>query len=237
MGSLLASLTPFALGTLFSPLAVIAMIAVLLSHRPGPNGSGFLAGWVVAVLAVLLVSLAIAGSFSVHHPSDPPRWVPVVRLVIGTVLIASGAWMLARGHRRVKAMAVARGPGELADAAPQLPGWLKSVENFTPWRCVLLGFALCAVNPVDLSCIVGAGLDLRLSQVPAVAKVTAGLLFVIVSVLPAAAPFALYAVKRAAATPTLKRLRSWIAAHNGTLTAVMVFAIGILQLVKGIAEL
>jgi threonine/homoserine/homoserine lactone efflux protein len=237
MGSLIGALAPFALGTFLSPLAVVAMIAILLSHHPGSNGLAFLIGWTIAVVGIVVAALLIAGTLTVQRPADPPGWVPGVHLAIGAILVLSGVWMLRRGRHRVRQMAAARSPEEIVAAAPQLPGWLKSVEQFSARRSLILGFALCAINPVDLSCLIGAGVELRVLDASGSAKVISGVLFCIISILPAAIPFAIYAGKGAGATETLTRLRGWIAAHNGAITAGMVIAIGALQLYKGFDQL
>jgi uncharacterized membrane protein len=88
---------------LFSPLAVIAMIAVLLSQRPGPNGVPFSVGWAVSLIGITLGFMAIAETFTVHQSSNPPEWAGVLHLVIGAVLIVSGLWLLARGRRHAQA--------------------------------------------------------------------------------------------------------------------------------------
>ena len=237
MGSLVASLTPFALGVLFSPLAIIAMIAVLLSQRPGPNGVAFLIGWAFSLIAITLGFMAIAGTFTVHRPSSPPKWAGAVHLIIGVVLISSGLWLLVRGRRRMRAMAHAQGPGDVAAAAPQLPRMLQSVQHFKPGRCLLLGLGLFALNPVDLSCAVGAGLELRLSDASTGLKAVTIVLFVLIGLLPVVIPLGLFAAERNSATTTLERLRIWIAGHNALITAVLFLFIGVQQLVKGIGQL
>jgi Sap, sulfolipid-1-addressing protein len=238
MGSLVASLTPFALGVLFSPLAIIAMIAVLLSDHPGPNGVAFLVGWAISLIAITLGFMAIAGAFTVHQPSSPPAWAGAVHLIIGVVLVSSGIWLLVRGRRRVRAMAQAQSAGDVAAAsAPQLPRMLQSVQHFKPGRCLLLGLGLFALNPVDLSCAVGAGLELRLSDTSAGFKTVTIVLFVLIGLLPAAIPLGLFAVQQQNAAATLERLRAWIAGHNALITAVLFFFIGVQQLVKGIGLL
>ena len=236
MGSLAASLTPFALGVLFSPLAIIAMIAVLLSQHPGPNGVAFLVGWAIALIGITLGFMAIAGTFTVHRPSSPPEWAGVVHVIIGVVLVASGTWLLLRGRRRMRAMARAHSPGDVAAAAPQLPKMLQSVQHFKPARCLLLGVALFALNPVDLSCAVGAGLELRLSDTPAGVKAVTIVVFVLIGLLPVAVPLGLFMVERQNAPAILERLRIWIAGHNALITAVLFFFIGVQQLVKGIGQ-
>jgi Sap, sulfolipid-1-addressing protein len=147
VGGLVASLLPLALGTAFGPLPIVAMIVVLLSRQPGRNGVAFLLGWIAAIVLIIVVAIAVAGSFTVKRPADPPAWVGAAHLVIGLILVV-GAWLIWRGgHRAVRRMAAAEQPHEVVEAAPQLPKLLRSVPNFRPGRCALLGLALwCSIR-------------------------------------------------------------------------------------------
>ena len=171
-----------------------------------------------------------------HRPSSPPEWAGLVHLIIGVVLVASGIWLLVRGRRRMRAMARAQSPGDVAAAAPQLPKMLQSVQHFKPARCLLLGVGLFALNPVDLSCAVGAGLELRLGDTAAGLKAVTIILFVLIGLLPVAIPLGLFMVERQNAAAILERLRIWIAGHNALITAVLFLFIGVQQLVKGIGQ-
>lgn len=237
MTDLVLSLLPLSLGIVMSPLAIMALVAVLLSRRARVNGVMFLAGWALGVALGLGVSFAVLGVLEVHERHAPPLWVPILRLVLGLSLLLGAVWIYRRGGARKRAMARASSPSDVTEAAPQLPGWLRSVSTFTPGRSLLLGIGIFVLNPVDLSCAILAALEIRLAELDATANVLILVIFGVVGVLPIGIPVVLVLVKGEAATPALTRIRAWIAGHTSLLNALLVLIIAVLQLQKAISAL
>jgi len=173
----------------------------------------------------------------VHELSEPPLWVPVVRLVLGLFLTAAAVWVYRKGRAHIVQMAAAASPKDVVAASPQLPGWLHSVESFRPGRTLLLGLGLFVLNPVDASCAVIAALDISLADVSTSSGVWVAAIFVVVGTLPIAVPVIYVVVRGAAAQPLLDRVRTWIAGNTHVLNAALLLVIGALQLEKGIAAL
>jgi threonine/homoserine/homoserine lactone efflux protein len=67
----------------------------------------------------------------------------VLKLVLGALLLLIGLkqW---RGRPR-------------GDTDAALPGWMRTVDHFTPGRAVAMGVALSAINPKNLVLTIGAG--------------------------------------------------------------------------------
>ena len=237
MSELIFSLLPLALGIVMSPLAIMALVAVLLSRRARGNGLAFLAGWLVAVVVGLGVSFWLLGLLELHQRAIPPLWVPLLRLLLSLLLGTAAWWIYRRGHVHTAAMAQASTPKEVTEAAPQLPGWLRSVETFTPIRSFLLGLGIFILNPVDLSCAVLAALDVRLAALTPDANFWVLTVFAVVAILPIAIPVVLVLARGEAATPVLGRVRVWIASHTSVLNAALVLVIAALQLQKAISTL
>ena len=237
MLDLVISLLPLALGVVMSPLAIMALVAVLLSDRARQNGVAYFAGWTLAIITVVAVSLLLFSLAGIDERSEPPAWTYVVRLLLGVLLALAAVLVYRRGRARVLAMASAVTPGDVVAAAPQLPGWLHAVASFTPARSGALGFGIFALNPVDLSCAVIAGLDIHLAAVSAPATVAVSVVFVAVGAAPIAIPVFLVLAKREKAVPVLTRLRTWIASHSTLLNAALLLFIAIVQLQKAISGL
>jgi hypothetical protein len=235
VGDLIVSLLPLSLGIIMSPLAIMALVAVLLSGRARQNGVAFLLGWAVAIVIALGASYAIFGLLELRERAAPPVWVPVVRLILGALLVAGAVWIYRRGRAHARAMAAAHSPSDVAAAAPQLPGWLQKVSTFTPGRSFLLGLGIFLLNPVDASCAILASLDVRLADVEPTAGVVALVVFGIVGVLPIGIPVILVLVRGASADPVLTRIRTWIASHTSVLNAALVLVIAVLQLQKAVS--
>ncbi|QIP43148.1 hypothetical protein G9444_5905 [Rhodococcus erythropolis] len=118
MGSLLLQQIPLALGIIMSPLAVVAVVAVLFSERARINSIAYLIGWYLGIVVALAGSYVILTALQVHQRTHPPLWVPVIHLVLGATLLA-GAWFVySRSRRGVQAMAAAVAPGDVVAAAP-----------------------------------------------------------------------------------------------------------------------
>lgn len=237
MGELIVSLLPVALGVILSPLAIMALVAVLVSRRARTNGIAYLLGWLVGLAGLLVLFLWVFRAVAVHEQFEPPLWVPVVRLLLGVFLTSAAIWVYRKGRARIAAMAAASSPREVVAASPQLPGWLHSVESFRPGRTFLLGLSLFVLNPVDASCAVIAALDISLADVGPAATVAVTVVFVALGALPIAVPVLYVVARGASAQPALDRLRTWIAGNTHILNAAMLLVIGVLQLDKAVGAL
>lgn len=134
-------------------------------------------------------------------------------------------------------MSQASGPGDIADAAPQLPKMLQSVESFDVPRSALLGFALFVLNPVDVSCAVAASLALVASTVSEIGRIVVAVLFVVVGASSVAAPVALLLIRKERAIGPLGKLRTWIAGNTKLLNIGLLILIAAMQIHKGVQGL
>lgn len=237
MGELILALVPVALGVVLSPLAIMALVAVLLSRNARMNGITYLVGWFLGLGGLMTLCLWLFPLLAVHELGEPPLWVPIVRVLLGLFLIGSAVWVYRKGRAHIVQMAAASSPREVVAASPQLPGWLHSVESFRPGRTLLLGLGLFVLNPVDASCAILAALDISLSDVDRSTGLWVAVVFVIIGTLPIALPVLYVVVRGADAQPLLDRVRAWIAGNTHVLNAALLLVIGALQLEKGIAAL
>ncbi len=237
MGALVLGLVAPVLGILLSPLAIMALVAELLSRRYRANGIAYLVGWALALIVITGVSVAVFTAIDFSPRADAPTWAAIVRLVVAVGLILAAVWVYRRGGRDLEEMSGASTPQEVADAAPQLPGWLQKVSEFTPARSLALGFGIFAVNPVDASCAIIAGLDIAGAPVSFGAGAAVAVGFVALGIAPIAVPVCFVLTRGDAAAPLLNRLRSWIGGHTNVLNAALVLVIGVLQLQKAVSAL
>lgn len=237
MGELILALVPVALGVVLSPLAIMALVAVLLSHNARANGIAYLLGWFLGLAGLMALFLWLFPLLAVHERGEPPLWVPLLRLLVGLFLVGSAVWVYRKGRVHIARMAAASTPREVVAASPQLPGWLHSVESFRPGRTLLLGVGLFVLNPVDASCAIIAALDITLSGVDPTAGFWVAVVFIVVGTVPIALPVLYVIVRGQAAQPFLDLVRTWIAGNTHVLNAALLLVIGALQLEKGIAAL
>ncbi len=237
MGSLLLSLIPTALGIFLSPLAVVAVIAVLVSARARLNSLAFLTGRLIGITVAVVGGYLLLLAFNVQQRRDPSSWIILLHLLLAVVLLIGAGYILLRGRQRVREMAAAKTPAEVAEAAPQLPGWLQSIDRFTPTRTLAMGLGLFLFNPIDLSCAIAGALTIALSGAPEDAQIVAIILFIAVAISSIAVPVVILQIRGDAATPLLNRLRSWIAGHSHVLKALLLVVIAIMQVSKVLQSL
>lgn len=237
MGGLLLQLVPLALGIMLSPLAVMALVAVLVSKLARVNGIAFLIGWSIGVVGVVVLGLWLFSTLEVHARGAAPLWADGLRVLLAVFLIGAAVLVYRRGHRHVQAMAAASTPQDVVKAAPQLPGWLQKVSTFRPGRCVILGVGIFVLNPVDGSCALLASLDIVLAGLPTATTVAVVIAFCVVGVLPIAAPVLCVVARGERSQPALARLRDWVATHTNVLNAALLLVIGAMQLQKGLTGL
>ena len=234
MIELIWTLVPVLLGVVASPLAVIALVAVLLSQNARRNGVTFLLGWSGAVLVSVLLGYWLFGWLQVDLDAAAQPWVPYVRLGAGVLLAVGAVWTYRRSKAKIRLMAAASSPKDVVEAAPQLPGWLHSIDAFTAQRSLALGLGIFLLNPINVSCALIAALDIRLAGLEGTVSWTFVAVFVLLSIAPMAVPVYLVLAKGAQAEPFLAALRSWIAAHNGTLSTVFLGIIAFMQIQKAL---
>ncbi|MGY1699411.1 GAP family protein [Geodermatophilus sp. SYSU D00766] len=237
MTGLLGALVAQGIGVAMSPLAVVVLLALLGTRNARVNGPAFVAGWVAATVAVLLAGVALVRAFGGGRRGGPPAWLGPLHLVLAALLVAGAVVVWRRGRAKVLQAAFAPTAGATVVAAPALPAWLASVERFRPGRCALIGAAAFLLNPVDVSCTVGAAVDVATIDVGAVGAWIAAAVFVVIGSAAVAGPVAWYLAVPDRAAASLQRLQAWIARRTHVVNAVVIGLIGVMQLGKGVNAL
>jgi hypothetical protein len=211
----LTEIIPLAMVIALSPLSIIPAVLVLQSPRPRPTGLAFLAGWVAGLAVLTALFSSLSGLFG-GHSAEPPAWTSRARIVVGAALIV---WGVARWLNR-------------HNNAHDLPG-TKHIVEAGPRKALVVGAALTVVNPKVLFICLAAGMALGTSTVGN-GLFRSATVFVIVSASTVALPILAYAVSGVRLRPTLERIKAWMDRHNAGLLAVILIAIGLMVLYKGI---
>lgn len=225
-------LIPIAIGVMASPVAVMALIGILLSRQARGNGVAYLLGWVLCSANLLALAILI---FTVADASGALRdaaWVSIVHIVIGLICIGGGVWIRRRARRLVKRVTAAKGRGEAA-AALRLPGLVRSVEEFSPLRSFLLGLGIF-VSPMNVALVAAAAIEIVAADLPQSQLLVVAGAFLAATVVPVAIPVLALLVGREKAKPMLAGLRSWILHHHGDVTVVILIVIGLLQIARAL---
>jgi threonine/homoserine/homoserine lactone efflux protein len=223
MGEAIGAVLPLAVGVSLSPIPIIAVVLMLATPRGGANGPSFLLGWIVGLAAAGTVVLLVSGGAGASDGGAPATWVSVVKLVLGVALVALAIrqW---RGRPR-------------GDAAPELPAWMRTIDTFTPVKSAGLGVLLSAANPKNLLITVGAAAAIAQTGTSAGGEAVALAVFVVLGTVGPGLPLAIYLALGARSRTVLEGLRTWMAAHNTAIMAVLLVVIGLKLVGDGIAGL
>ncbi|MFV0432590.1 MAG: GAP family protein [Leucobacter sp.] len=220
---------PVTLGVIASPIAVLALLGIILSENARRNAVAYSAGWVLATTAVLAFWLWLLGVVQAV-PDGESLLIRGLHLVVAICCLGGALLIYRRARVTLARVSAARTPDELVAATPQLPGLLRSTEHYTPTRSFLLGAAVFLFNPTNSSLVVATVLDLRASGLDADDRLTISIGFVVAAALPVVVPSLLLVVEGKAAEPTLHRLYDWVLHNNGFVSAALLMLVGFTQL-------
>jgi threonine/homoserine/homoserine lactone efflux protein len=224
LGQAIGDLLPLALGIAISPIPIIAVILMLFSERARANSAMFLLGWITGVLGGMVILLIIANTQDLTQSNgQPDDSVSTIKLVLGALLIFAA---LRQWQKRPK-------EGE----TPTLPKYLQAVDTLTPLKALGLGVILAAVNPKNLMMLVAGAITIAQADLSDNDTVIAVIVFVVIAISTVTVPVVLYNVMGTRAQPILDSMRTWLAANNAAVMAVLLLVIGVVVIGKGIAPI
>jgi threonine/homoserine/homoserine lactone efflux protein len=212
MGQAIGDILPMAVGVAISPVPIIAIILMLGTPRARSNGPAFALGWLLGLAIAGGIVLAIASGNSQEDDGSPATWVSVLKLLLGVLLLllAARSW---RGRPR-------------AGQEAKMPNWMQAIDRFTTGKSLGFGVVLSGVNPKNLALTIAAAA--AIAQVGLSGGEAAGALavFILVGSLSILAPVAVYFAMGTRAAVILDELKTWMAAHNAAIMAVLLLVLG-----------
>jgi threonine/homoserine/homoserine lactone efflux protein len=210
-------------GVALSPIPIIAVVLMLGTPRGRANGPAFVLGWVIGLAVVGAIVLAVAGGAGANEDAEPATWVDVVKIAVGVllVLVAVRQW---RGRPR-------------RDAEAELPGWMRTIDTFTPTRSLAIAAGLSGINPKNLLLTVGAATAIAQTDISTGEQAIALAVFILVGTLGPGIPVAIYFVLGDRARRLLDDLKTRMAANNAAIMAVLCLVIGAKLIGDGISGL
>ncbi|HEY3828679.1 MAG TPA: GAP family protein [Solirubrobacteraceae bacterium] len=212
MGQAIGQVFSFGVGVALSPVPIIAVVLMLATPKGGVNGPAFLVGWIAGLVVVGTIVLLIASGGEASKAGAPADWVSILKIGLGVLLLglAVKQW---RGRPR-------------GDGVPELPGWMKTVDTFTPTRSAAIAALLSGINPKNLILVVGAAAAIAQTGVSAGDQAVALAVFVALGTLGVGTPVAIYFLMGKRASKILGELHDWMARENATIMAVICLIIG-----------
>lgn len=223
MGDAIGQVLSYGVGVALSPVPIIAVVLMLATARGRVNGPAFIVGWVVGIAVVGTIVLLVASGGDASERGSPATWVSILKLVLGALLFAI-AWKQFKGRPR-------------GDQEPRLPGWMRTIDRFTPQRAVAMAVALSAINPKNLVLVIGAATAIAQTGAGGGDQAVALAVFVLVATLGPGLPVAIYFTLGDRATRILDELKTWMARNNATIMTVIAVIIGAKLLGDGISGL
>jgi hypothetical protein len=222
VGPVLGQILPYAVGLALTPTAIIAVILMLFSNRARQNGLSFLAGWVIAMTAVLLIVLG-ASSAAGASSGTPSRLASVIVTGLGVLLLLLG----------VKTW---RGRPQPGTDAP-MPTWMATIDSLKPGRAFLIGALYTGVSPKSLALIAAAGLAIAQADLAAREQTVAVLEFVIIGSLTILFPVLYSLLGGEKARVTLDSWKTWLVGNNAAVVTVILVLLGVVLIGDGAGAL
>ena len=223
MENALGSILPQAIGVAISPIPIIAVILMLFSKRARSNGTAFLVGWVLALVAVGSIVLVLANLGKISTGGTPSTLAYVFKLLLGLsfLFMALRQW---RGHPK---------EGE----EPHMPRWMETIDKFTAVKAFGLAVLLAGVNPKNLALTLAAALSIAQSGLIGAQPWIVLAVFVIIASLTVAVPVLYYLFAGQSADKVLNSWKAWLMANNATVMFILLLVLGMLLLGQGLGGL
>lgn len=216
----IGDLLPAAVAVALSPIPIIGVILMLGTPRARTNGPAFALGWVGGLTAVSAVVLLVAGGAD-DPDSATSTGVDWLKLLLGLLFLV----MAARQWRKR--------PAKGEEAA--MPGWMSSVEHFTPAKSLGLGLALSAANPKNLALTLAASASIAQADLTAGEDVIAVAVFVVLGSLTVAGSVLYYLVDTEGAAGPLASIKAFMSTHNAVIMMVVLLLLGAKLIGTGLA--
>ncbi len=224
MRDALGQILPLGIGVAISPVPIIAVVLMLATPRARSNGPAFVLGWILGMAIVGTIVLLASSGASASDSGEPATWVSILKLVLGVLLLLVGVREWRRRPRR-------------GDHDVALPTWMQTIDSFRAPKALGMGALLSGVNPKNLLLTVGAAAAIAQTGIPAGEQAVALAVFVLLGTLGVAAPVAVFFALGERSREALDDLRSWMAANNAAIMAVLMLVIGTKLLGDGISGL
>lgn len=215
---LVGTILPLALVVGLSPLPILPMVLIVMTARARQNSLAFLGAWLVALTAVVLGALLLAGTQDPTPPDDAG---------IGWIQVVTGVAFLA--------LALVKWLRRPAPGSPkQPPGWMTALDSYTPRQAAGLGAGLAAGNPKNLVMALAAGAEIAaLTTTVGAATVGVGV-FVVVGSIGVATPAIALRLLGVRAPEVLGRWKSWLEANSTALSVGVLVVLGVMLLGSGL---
>lgn len=218
MADLFYELLPLAVVLALSPLAVLAVAAMLVLGRSPAAPWGFALGWCGGLALIALVVLVLGTALSTDELMSQVVGVVMVVLGVAAVALALRMWL---------------GRSSLAAS-----GRMSSLLNgdISPQVAARLGVVTGALNPKALLICPVAAVDVQSADLTVLQNAMVLAAFTVIASSTVVVPVAANALWDARARPALEAVRCWLAPRAVGIAALVLLLVGALLVVNGLSE-
>jgi hypothetical protein len=210
IGQTIGEVLVFGVGVALSPLAIGAVVVILVAGGGALPAWTFAGAWVVTLTLVCTLVLLLADDADASATGQPATWVSILKIVVGLLLVPFGA----RSWRE----------GASAEAETEAPGWMRKLDSVTTANAAGVA-VLFVVKPKNLLLAIGAGIAVAQVGVSPVAQVIGVAAFVALGTVGLAIPLAIHVLMPRRGRDLLIGLREWMVRENATIIAVLCLVI------------
>ncbi len=203
----LEALLPLATAEIISPMAIAAIIAILLSPRAKSNGFAFVGASVLVTLAlVFIAALTTKGAGSDGSSKDD-----MIVLVLGIIFgLAFTVLTVMSWHSRPR-----------KGASPKEPSWLAAIDGMKVSQAFGLGLLMAATNSKNIPIDLKAGALIGASGVVLPVVIGVCILFALAASLGVLLPTVFAATGSATINKYLQEMKAELINHNAIIMTVL----------------
>lgn len=221
MLSALGDLIPIAVAAALSTVPITVMVLILLSPERKRSAIPFLIGWVLGMLALLVIGAFGASFLPLSSRRTPQVAFGVAEIVVGSaiLLVAILAWRRAR-----------RSPSGGSHR------WLQTASSLGPRAAFGTAFAL-NLRPKGLLLSAAAGLAVVGNTLPVGQTVSLVVIYLGLGTSTVVAPIITTLANPTRMQPRLEAAQAWLLANASAVASVVMILIGVVIVGSGLSRL
>jgi threonine/homoserine/homoserine lactone efflux protein len=212
MGRALGDILPLAVAVAIFPVPIIAVLLMVGSDRGPAKGLAFVLAWCAGLTAIGTIVIRVAGIVDAGGTGEAATWVNVLLLGLGLLLLGAA---VKQWRNRPSAAEETR-----------MPGWMRTLDQFTVAKAGGIGFALAALNPKNVLLTAAAAAEIAAVGIPGPQQTAVLLVFVLIASAGVLTPLLLSLGLEERSGALLDGLKSWIVRHHAVIMTVLFLLMG-----------